>query len=68
MFSWRSNAVTVPLISGILGICGWGVYTWFIPENPFIPLSILNNWSAMVGYFGVFIHGIIVGSLPVNHF
>jgi len=60
MNPWKSATTLVTLILGIVGIGAFVVVEWKFAEAPMIPLRIFNNRTANQGYFGSFIHGLVL--------
>ena len=63
MYSWSAWRTLVPLTLGVLGLLGFVSYSVYLSKEPLIRRSLFNSPTAIVAYFGTFIHGIIVWSL-----
>lgn len=53
----------MPLILGACGLIGFGFYEIYIARNPVIPSNLFRQPTALVNYFGTFIHGVVLWSL-----
>ncbi|CZR53581.1 related to MFS multidrug transporter [Phialocephala subalpina] len=58
-YSWNNVRTLLPLILGVTGLVGWGLFEQFVATKPMIRLLVLGNRTAAVTYFGIFIHGMI---------
>ncbi|KZT60038.1 MFS general substrate transporter [Calocera cornea HHB12733] len=57
---WASYQILVPLIIGLVGIGVFVLYeAFFVVGEPMVPLSMLANRTALSGYLGGFMHGLI---------
>lgn len=63
LFSWSSWHTLVPLILGICGTVGFVSYENRFPREPLVRLGVFRQRTAMVNYFGTFIHGIVLWCL-----
>lgn len=63
LFGWSSWHTLVPLVLGICGIVGFIVYENHLPREPLVRLAVFRQRTAMVNYFGTFIHGIVLWCL-----
>lgn len=63
MFAWSSSRTLVPLVLGICGFFLFALYETYLAKPALIPLSIFNNRTAAVNYFGTMVHGIVLWSL-----
>jgi hypothetical protein len=57
---WSSAKVLAPLIIGFGGLAAFVVVEWKIPKAPMVPLRIFSNRTANAGFFGAFIHGLVL--------
>jgi hypothetical protein len=75
MYSWSSWHTLVPLLLGVAGIVGFGLFEWrlskqaygsdgnFIANDkvePIIRFTIFHNWTMKITYFGTIVQGIIL--------
>ena len=60
LYDWDSFKTLLPIILGSVGFVGFGIYEWFIPEEPMVPLKVFASRTAISAYFGTFIHGMVV--------
>ncbi|KAF8861471.1 MFS general substrate transporter [Acephala macrosclerotiorum] len=58
-YSWNNARTLVPLILGVAGLVGWGLFEQLVKARPMIRLRVLGNRTAAVTYFGILIHGMI---------
>lgn len=78
MYSWSSWHTLVPLLLGVAGVIGFGIYErWLshrafdsngqlLPGNntePIIRFTVFNNVTMMVTYLEAIIHGIVLWCL-----
>ncbi|KAJ6090142.1 hypothetical protein N7486_008957 [Penicillium sp. IBT 16267x] len=63
MYSWSSWHTLVPLILGLAGLLGFGVYEAYVPAQPLIPPGVFSNATICLCYFGIFIHGLILWAI-----
>lgn len=59
---WGSAKVLAPLIIGFAGLAAFVVVEWKVPKAPMVPLRIFSNQTANAGFFGAFIHGLVLWS------
>ena len=57
---WRSTSVLAPLIIGFFGLCVFIIIEWKIAREPMVPIKIFSNRTANSGFFGAFIHGLVL--------
>lgn len=57
---WKSATVLAPLIIGSVGLGVFVVVEWKVSKEPMVPIRIFNKRSANTGYFGAFIHGLVL--------
>ena len=63
MYTWSSVRTLVPLLVGVGGLIAFLVYSIFQKGDPLIRRSLFNSPTAIVAYFGTFVHGICVWSI-----
>ena len=78
MYEWTSWRTLFPLIIGVVGVIGFGVYEYWLskrafdsegnvlPGNhtePIIRFTIFNNRTMLITYLETLIHGIVLWSL-----
>ncbi|KAH8798357.1 major facilitator superfamily domain-containing protein [Xylogone sp. PMI_703] len=63
MYDWGSWHTVFPLTISLVGMIVFILYSKYLSSHPLINGSIFQTSTAKVGYFGSFIHGIIVWSL-----
>jgi hypothetical protein len=56
----NSASVLAPLIIGIAGLGAFVVIEWKVAKEPMVPLRIFSNRTANAGFFGAFIHGLVL--------
>ena len=54
LYDWNSFGTLLPIILGAAGLVSFGVYEWFIPKEPMVPLKVFVSRTAMSAYFGTF--------------
>lgn len=59
---WKSANVLAPLIIGFLGLGVFIVIEWKISAQPMVPVRIFSNRTANAGFFGCFVHGLVLWS------
>jgi len=57
---WNSATVLAPLILGFAGLGVFIIIEWKVSKEPMVPVRIFSNRSANTGYFGAFIHGLVL--------
>jgi len=57
---WDSAKVLSPLIIGFVGLGVFVVVEWKVSKEPMIPVRIFSNRSGNTGFFGAFIHGLVL--------
>ena len=62
-FAWSRYETLVPLILGAAGLSSWLVYEYHIPSTPMLPLAILNDRTAVIGFIATLLMGIVQFSL-----
>lgn len=62
MSPWRSAGVLAPLIIGVLGLGSFIITESKWTKEPMVPLRIFSNRTANAGFFGAFIHGLVLWS------
>ncbi|KAJ5168211.1 uncharacterized protein N7482_003805 [Penicillium canariense] len=63
MYPWDSWHTLVPLLLGVAGLVGFGVYETLGAAKPLVPLLIFNNQTQSVSYAGTFLHGMILWAI-----
>ncbi|TGO20738.1 hypothetical protein BPAE_0269g00080 [Botrytis paeoniae] len=63
MYAWSSVRTLVPLLVGVGGLITFLIYSIFQKGDPLIRRSLFNSPTAIVAYFGTFVHGICVWSI-----
>ncbi|KAI0310338.1 MFS general substrate transporter [Amylostereum chailletii] len=62
-FAWSSARVLVPLVVGMVGLCGFLVYEATLAKHPSVPISlILVDRTAFSGYAQCFLVGVILAA------
>jgi hypothetical protein len=59
---WKSGGVLAPLTIGIVGLGLFIIVEWKGSKHPMVPLRIFSNRTANAGFFGGFIHGLVLWS------
>jgi hypothetical protein len=62
-YPWTSWRTLVPLVIGAVGLISFGFYEKYVAVEPMIRLSVFRNRTAVLGYFGTLMHGIIVWTI-----
>ncbi|KAK4082698.1 uncharacterized protein Triagg1_1588 [Trichoderma aggressivum f. europaeum] len=57
---WNSASVLAPLALGIFGLGIFLLIEWKATKTPMVPLRIFNNRSGNAGFFGAFVHGLVL--------
>jgi hypothetical protein len=57
---WNSATVLAPLIIGSVGLGVFVILEWKVAKEPMVPIRVFNHRSANTGYFGSFIHGLVL--------
>lgn len=57
---WGSASTLAPLIIGIVGLGVFLVVEGKVAKAPMMPLRIFADRTALGGYFGAFIHGVVL--------
>lgn len=57
---WDSATVLVTLVLGVVGLAVFVVVEWKVSPEPMVPIRIFSNRSANSGYFGAFVHGLVL--------
>jgi hypothetical protein len=57
---WDSAGVLAPLIIGTIGLGLFIVVEWKFAKEPMVPIRIFSNRTANAGFFGAFIHGLVL--------
>lgn len=59
-YPWRSAAVLVTTLAGLLGLVLTVLYERSIPKNPFLRLAIFETWSGILVSICTMIQGYLV--------
>jgi hypothetical protein len=59
---WTAGGVLAPLVIGIVGLSLFIIVEWKVSMEPMVPLKIFSNRTANAGFFGGFIHGLVIWS------
>lgn len=59
---WSSVKILAPLVIGFVGIGAFLVVEGKLSKNPMVPIRIFSNRSGNTGFFGAFIHGLVLWS------
>lgn len=62
MYPWSSGGVLAPLVIGFVGLGLFIIIEWKVSKEPMIPVRIFSNRTANAGFFGGFIHGLVLWS------
>ncbi|KAF3060693.1 hypothetical protein CFAM422_010852 [Trichoderma lentiforme] len=57
---WNSASVLAPLVLGVFGLGIFLLIEWKVAKTPMVPLRIFNNRSGNTGFFGSFVHGLVL--------
>ncbi|PKK52955.1 hypothetical protein CI102_2566 [Trichoderma harzianum] len=57
---WNSASVLAPLVLGVFGLGIFLLIEWKVTKTPMVPLRIFNNRSGNTGFFGSFVHGLVL--------
>jgi hypothetical protein len=57
---WKSASVLAPLIIGFMGLGVFILVESKLAKAPMVPVRIFSNRTANAGYFGAFIHGLVL--------
>lgn len=63
MYPWSHWRTLVPLILGAAGLIVFVLYERYVAVEPMIRLSVFRNRTAVLGYFGTLLHGIVVWTI-----
>jgi hypothetical protein len=63
LFPWNSANVIVPLVLGISGMVGFWAIEDFLVREPMMPMRVFKERTALSGYIGTWVHGIILWSI-----
>ena len=63
VFAWTSYQTILPLALGVCGMIGFILYEKYLAPDPLIRLAIFAQRTAVVNYFGTFVHGIVLWCL-----
>jgi uncharacterized protein YggT (Ycf19 family) len=58
--SWKSASVLAPLMTGVTGLGVFILVEWKVAKAPMVPIRIFSNRTANAGFFGAFIHGLVL--------
>jgi hypothetical protein len=57
---WDSATVLATLTIGVTGLAVFVVVEWKVSKEPMVPIRIFSHRSANTGYFGAFVHGLVL--------
>ncbi|TVY35697.1 Efflux pump [Lachnellula occidentalis] len=57
---WDSAKVLAPLIIGFVGLGVFVIIEWKFSKEPMVPVRIFSDRSGNTGFFGAFIHGLVL--------
>jgi predicted membrane channel-forming protein YqfA (hemolysin III family) len=57
---WNSASVLVTIVLGVVGFGVFVLIEWKASKEPMIPIRIFSNRSANTGFFGSFLHGLVL--------
>lgn len=57
---WNSAGVLAPLLIGAVGFGIFLIVEWKVSKEPMVPLRIFSNRTANAGFYGGFIHGLVL--------
>ena len=60
LFPWKSANVIVPLVLGVSGMVGFWFVQEYVSKEPMMPMRVFKERTALAGYIGTWVHGIIV--------
>src|SRR5262245_60373378 len=63
LYPWQSPSVIVPLVVGVFGMVGFWIVEEYIAKEPMMPMRVFKERTALAGYLGTWIHGIILWSI-----
>ena len=63
IFVWSSYQTILPLSLGVFGMVSFICFENYLAPEPLIRLAIFMHRTAMVSYFGTFIHGVVLWCL-----
>ncbi|EME85767.1 uncharacterized protein MYCFIDRAFT_186251 [Pseudocercospora fijiensis CIRAD86] len=61
-YSWTSAATLIPLIGGIVVVCGTGLHEKYLATTTFLRTSLFSTWSAIAIYFCTVLQGLTLFS------
>ena len=59
MYEWLSFRTLLPLVLGAFGLFVFVIIEIYIPKEPMVPLKIFLSRTAVSGYLGTFLHGMV---------
>lgn len=63
MYAWSSWQTILPLLLGVSGLIGFICFENHLAREPLIRFAIFKQRTAIVNYFGTFIHGVVLWCL-----
>jgi hypothetical protein len=63
LFPWKSANVIVPLVLGVFGIVLFWTIEEYVVKEPMMPMRVFKERTALAGYIGTWVHGIILWSI-----
>lgn len=63
LFPWKSANVIVPLVLGIIGMVVFWAIEEYLVKEPMMPMRVFKERTALTGYIGTWVHGIILWSI-----
>lgn len=63
LFPWKSANVIAPMVIGIFGLVGFWFVEEYVAKEPMMPMRVFKDRTALAGYIGTWVHGIILWAL-----
>jgi Fungal trichothecene efflux pump (TRI12) len=63
LFPWKSANVIAPLVIGIFGMVGFWAWEDYVAKEPMMPMRVFKERTALAGFFGTWVHGMILWGL-----
>lgn len=61
LYPWSDYHILVPLIIGLIGLAGFGVFEGStIPVEPVMPVRLFPNWTSRIVYFNTFLNSLLI--------